>query len=79
MEPGEDRGREAATEIASVPWRKNPLWLFGLAYVTTGGLYAGDVAAQGWIEGYVSQGAVLVEAFKVLSIGTIAVAKDMIR
>ncbi len=75
----EDPGQETATEKPSVPWRKNLLWLFGLAYATTGGLYAGDVVAQGAIDGYVSQGAVLVEAFKVLSIGTIAVAKDMIR
>lgn len=74
----EDEG-QVATEKPSVPWRKNLLWLFGLAYVTTGGLYAGDAIAQGQIEGYVSQGAVLVEAFKVLSIGTIAVAKDMIK
>ena len=64
---------------AKVPWRKNLLWLFGLAYVTTAALYGADIAAQHHIEGYVSQGALLVEAFKVLSIGTIAVAKDMIR
>ena len=74
-----DAADTAVQEPAKVPWRKNLLWLFGLAYTVTGALYACDVWAQGEIEGYVSQAAALIEVFKVLAIGTIAVAKDMIR
>lgn len=69
----------ADEQPARVPWRKNLLWLFGLAYVTTGALYGADLVAQAEIDDYTSHGALLIEAFKVLSIGTIAVAKDMIR
>ena len=79
MEPAQDVADEPSQEPEKVPWRKNLLWLFGLAYCVTATLYGADVIAQAHIPGYASLGAMIIEAFKILSIGTIAVAKDMIR
>ena len=70
----------AHPEADVVPWRKNVLALFGAAYAFCAVMYAADVWAVKYIAGtYESHAAVIVEAVKMLTIGVIAVAKDLIK
>ena len=62
-----------------VPWRKNVLMLFAIGYFACAALYGADVYATSAIDGYATQAAVIVEAVKLLTVGVIAVAKDLIR
>ena len=74
MPPGDDAG-----EPAKLPWRKNLLSLFGIAYGATTIVYAADVAATAFVAGHVSQAGIIVEVYKILTIGAVALSKDMIR
>lgn len=80
MAPEEVGGEtELAAEPAKVPWRKNLLMLFGIGYLATACLYIGDLAALSRIEEYASHAGAIIEVFKILTIGAVALAKDMIR
>lgn len=74
--PDEDPGEDGATRL---PWRKNLLCLFGIAYFAVGGAYGADLAATAGIDGYVSQAELILEVMQILTIGAVALAKDMIR
>ena len=74
-----DSPDDAGEEPARLPWRKNLLTLFGIAYAATTVVYGADVVATAFVAGHVSQAAIVIEVYKILTIGAVALAKDMIR
>lgn len=65
------------TRAGPVPWRKNILWLFGLAFLAGGAMLCAELTAEAMLDDYDGHMETVLEYFKIIGIGAIALAKDL--
>lgn len=62
---------------AKLPWRKNILVLFAIAFGAGGALLLTDMVAAAIINNYATHFPTILEYFKIIGIGAVALAKDL--